>query len=156
MFLSFSIDFHFIYNVHFILHYFFTTAHHFLWISFKHNKTPLISSTLFIRSLYLLGKLLMVPISFFTLSKVPLSFFDYQWYPRVIEHLTTVTFSNFFRLKSSKTVNFYFPSCFKLKNKGKKKKVNSFWRVWTEKIFDFSLKNTNFFFATILEGHKST
>ena len=72
----------------------------------------------------LLGKLSMVPISFCTLAMVLLSFFDYQWYPRVIERFT-VTFSNFFRLKSFKTFNFFsfsFIFQFKtLKNKEKEK-----------------------------------
>ena len=49
-----------------------------------------------------------------------LSFFYYQWKSRIIERLTTVTFLNFFRPKSYKTVNFLL--CFKLKNKRKRKK----------------------------------
>ena len=40
-----------------------------------------------------------INLSFYTLSMVFLSFFNYQWYLRVIERFTTVTFFNFFRLK---------------------------------------------------------
>ena len=69
----------------------------------------------------------MVPLSFCILSMVPLRFFDYEWYPCVFERITTVTFSNFFRPKSSKTVNFFlFLLFFNLKhqkNKRKRKKL---------------------------------
>ena len=60
------------------------------------------------------------------------SLFYYQWYPRIIERFTTVTFYNFLRPKSFITVNFLL--CFKLKNKRKRKKLNSFGRIWTEKV----------------------
>ena len=58
---------------------------------------------------------------------IPASLFDYQWYPRVIEHLTTVTFSNFFRPKLSKIVKHFLVFLFfNLKHKGKKL---TFWMI---------------------------
>ena len=38
----------------------------------------------------------MVPLSFCTLLMVFLNFFNYQWYPRVIEDLTIIIFFDFF------------------------------------------------------------
>ena len=50
--------------------------------------------------------------------------FDYQWYFRVIERLTTVTFSNFSIQNRQKQLTFFFfPLFFNLKDKGKKKKL---------------------------------
>ena len=58
-------------------------------------------------------------------------FIQHQWYSRIIEHLTIVTFSNFFRLKPL-TFLFLF-LCFKLKIKRKRKKVNGFGRFGMKK-----------------------
>ena len=50
----------------------------------------------------------MVPLNFCTLLMVLLNFFfDYQWYPRVIERLTIIIFFDLFHSKSSKTVTFF-------------------------------------------------
>ena len=69
----------------------------------------------------------MIPLSFDTLSMVPLSIFYYQWYPRTIERFTTVTFLNYFHQKSSKTVNF-FHLFFNPKHKRKLTVLNDFGR----------------------------
>ena len=74
----------------------------------------------------LLGNLSMVPISFCTFAMVLLSFFDYQWYPRVIERLTAVIFSNFSVQNHLKSLTFFFffyffnVSNWKIKEKEKK------------------------------------
>ena len=66
----------------------------------------------------------MVSFNFCTLSIVPLSFFDYQWYPRVIKRFTTITFSNFsVHNRQEFSFSFIFFECFKLKNKRKRKNL---------------------------------
>ena len=66
-----------------------------------------------------------VILKFFLLSMVPL-------YNCTIKCVTIVTFFNFFRPKSFKTVNLLL--YFELKNKRKRKKVNDFGQFWTEKV----------------------
>ena len=68
-----------------------------------------------------------------------LNFFDYQWYSRVIESLTTVTFSNFSIQNRLNLLSFFFFLLFfNLKYKGKKIKkltvLDDFRRKKLEKV----------------------
>ena len=74
----------------------------------------------------------MVLLNFVLLLMVHLIFFYYQWYPYIIERLTTVTFINYSVQNHPKQLTFFL--YFKLKNKRKRKKVNGFRRFWMKEV----------------------
>ena len=85
---------------------------------------------LYLKDFIILREIINASLNFGTLLMVPLSFFYYQWHPRTIERFITIAFLNFFRPKSSRTVNFFsfFFLLFNSKHKRKLTVLNDFGR----------------------------